>query len=57
MRFFGYLLGFLLVVLYVEAKKGKASLDAVTNKVFFDIEVDGQPSGRIVMGLFGKCIS
>ena len=25
----------------------------MTNKVFFDISIDGQPAGRIVMGLFG----
>jgi peptidylprolyl isomerase len=28
----------------------------VTNKVFFDIEIDGTPSGRIVMGLFGDAV-
>ena len=26
---------------------------AVTNKVFFDIEIDGGEKGRVVMGLFG----
>jgi hypothetical protein len=26
----------------------------ITNKVFFDIEIDGKPAGRITMGLFGK---
>ncbi len=31
------------------ASKGK-----VTEKVFFDVEVDGQPAGRIVIGLFGE---
>ena len=25
----------------------------VTHKVFFDIEIDGEPAGRIIMGLFG----
>lgn len=25
----------------------------ITNKVFFDVAIDGQPAGRIVMGLFG----
>mmetsp|Transcript_3550 Transcript_3550/g.9653 ORF Transcript_3550/g.9653 Transcript_3550/m.9653 type:complete len:197 (+) Transcript_3550:147-737(+) len=34
----------------VEAKKKPK----VTSKVFFDIEVGGEPAGRIVMGLFGK---
>merc|ERR1719493_207907 len=28
----------------------------ITNKVFFDIEIDGKPAGRIVMGLFGKTV-
>ncbi|EOD31334.1 peptidyl-prolyl isomerase [Emiliania huxleyi CCMP1516] len=28
----------------------------VTNRVFFDIEIDGEPSGRIVMGLYGKTV-
>merc|ERR1712072_95804 len=28
----------------------------VTHKVFFDIEIDGKPQGRIVMGLFGDIV-
>ena len=28
----------------------------VTNKVFFDMEIDGKPAGRIVMGLYGKVV-
>jgi hypothetical protein len=28
----------------------------VTNKVFFDISIDGEPAGRIVMGLYGKTV-
>jgi peptidyl-prolyl cis-trans isomerase B (cyclophilin B) len=28
----------------------------ITNKVYFDIEHDGQPLGRIVMGLYGKTV-
>ena len=32
-------------------------LDAeVTNRVFFDITIDGAPAGRIVIGLFGKVV-
>lgn len=31
-------------------------MEAVTSKVFFDIEVDGTPSGRIVFGLFGNTV-
>ena len=26
----------------------------VTNAVYFDVEIDGEPAGRIVMGLFGE---
>ena len=33
-----------------------ATLDTVTKKVFFDIEIDGQPQGRIVFGLFGDTV-
>merc|ERR1719198_822906 len=28
----------------------------VTNKVFFDIEIDGKAAGRVVMGLYGKTV-
>ncbi len=26
----------------------------ITNKVFFDVEIEGGESGRIVLGLFGE---
>ncbi|XP_062229785.1 peptidyl-prolyl cis-trans isomerase CYP20-1-like isoform X2 [Phragmites australis] len=39
-----------------QAKKSHAELTEVTNKVYFDIEIDGKPAGRIVMGLFGKTV-
>ena len=32
------------------------TLDTVTKKVFFDIEIDGKPEGRIVFGLFGDTV-
>ena len=32
------------------------SLDTVTEKVYFDIEVDGTAAGRIVFGLFGNTV-
>ena len=40
----------LLAFVSVEASKEKVK---ITSKVFFDINIDGVPSGRIVMGLFG----
>ena len=33
-----------------------APIDTVTTKVYFDIEIDGKPEGRIVMGLFGDTV-
>ncbi|KAL5200160.1 hypothetical protein ABZP36_021363 [Zizania latifolia] len=39
-----------------QAKKSKADLTEVTHKVYFDIEIDGKPAGRVVMGLFGKTV-
>nr|GMD12374.1 peptidyl-prolyl cis-trans isomerase CYP20-1-like [Ipomoea batatas] len=51
----------LLVVLFgtlaalSQAKKSQ-DLKEVTHKVYFDVEVDGKPSGRIVIGLFGKAV-
>jgi len=30
--------------------------DAVTDRVFFDITIDGEPAGRIVMGLLGNAV-
>ena len=32
------------------------TLDTVTSKVFFDIEINGLPVGRIVFGLFGNTV-
>ncbi|CDW88516.1 cyclophilin b [Stylonychia lemnae] len=31
-------------------------MDTVTHKTFFDIEIDGQPAGRLVFGLFGNSV-
>lgn len=30
--------------------------EKVTNKVYFDIEIDKKDAGRIAMGLFGKTV-
>lgn len=31
-----------------------ANLEEITHKVFFDVSIDNEPAGRVVMGLFGK---
>ncbi|KAL8532054.1 hypothetical protein ACS0TY_008601 [Phlomoides rotata] len=31
-------------------------VDQVTHQVYFDIEINGKPTGRIVIGLFGKTV-
>ena len=35
---------------------GLCFLENVTHKVFFDIKINGQPEGRIVIGLFGETV-
>ena len=32
------------------------TLDKVTEKVFFDIDIDNKPEGRIVFGMFGDTV-
>ncbi|KAL6538462.1 hypothetical protein OROGR_012450 [Orobanche gracilis] len=54
-----YLLLILVILLslaLVQAKKSNENLKEVTHKVYFDIEIDGKPAGRIIMGLFGKTV-
>lgn len=31
-------------------------MEAITNKVFFDITINGEPAGRVTFGLFGKTV-
>ena len=38
------------------AAVSQAQLDNVTHKVFFDIEINGQATGRITFGLFGDVV-
>ncbi|XP_055831184.1 peptidyl-prolyl cis-trans isomerase CYP19-4-like isoform X1 [Solanum dulcamara] len=38
-----------------EAKTSE-DLERVTHRVYFDVEINGKPTGRIVMGLFGKIV-
>ena len=35
---------------------GGVASEEVTNKVYFDVEIDGAPAGRIVIGLFGAAV-
>jgi peptidylprolyl isomerase len=49
---FAVIVGVLALVSGAAAGKG----EAITNKVFFDLEVAGEPAGRIVMGLFGDTV-
>jgi peptidylprolyl isomerase len=46
---------FLLLALIVAVSVAK-NLEAVTSKVFFDVEIGGQAAGRVVMGLFGETV-
>ena len=32
------------------------AIDTVTHKVYFDVTIDGEDKGRIVLGLFGKTV-
>merc|ERR1711879_645445 len=46
---------FLAIVVLVSASNDPKDAE-VTNKVYFDIAVDGEVKGRIVMGLFGNVV-
>ncbi|CAH8848825.1 unnamed protein product [Trichobilharzia szidati] len=43
-------------VFYFGLTRSEANGPKVTDKVFFDIEIDGKPLGRIVIGLFGGTV-
>eukprot|EP00798_Chlamydomonas_sp_ICE-L_P011850 gene11850-14955_t len=43
-------------LLCVAAALAKKDAEKITTKVFFDIEIDGKPAGRVVMGLFGEAV-
>lgn len=50
---FGYTC--ILALIFATAVIGKG-LETVTSKVFFDVEIGGEPAGRVVMGLFGETV-
>ncbi len=45
-----------LISLIKESFCVKKDLETITSKVFFDIDIGGKPSGRIVIGLFGETV-
>ncbi|KAF9961473.1 Deoxycytidine monophosphate (dCMP) deaminase [Mortierella alpina] len=47
---------FVMAVAVVAVTANAAKGPVITNKVYFDIEQDGKPLGRIVIGLFGKTV-
>ena len=47
---------YLLVALAVASLTNAGTIDTVTHKVYFDVEIDGNPVGRIVFGLFGNTV-
>ena len=46
----------LILAIAIGACAVNADLYTVTKKVYFDISIDGQASGRIVMGLYGETV-
>lgn len=44
------------IVALIVAMVAFATSTAITQKVFFDVEADGQPLGRIVMGLYNDVV-
>jgi len=38
------------------AVHAKSDLETITSHVYFDIEIDNKPAGRILMGLFGETV-
>lgn len=44
------------VMIALVALKVQADLETVTHKCFFDVDIDNQPAGRIVIGLFGETV-
>merc|ERR1711879_814378 len=51
-----FLIAALAVSCFCEPKLKKKKGPVITNYVYFDVEADGEPMGRIVMGLYGGTV-
>ena len=47
---------FTVVVVAIALVVAKKDLEAITNTVYFDVEIDGKPAGRVTIGLFGETV-
>ena len=47
---------FLTIFFAVLAVNVLANLEEITSKVYFDVTINGENAGRVVMGLFGKTV-
>lgn len=58
MRYTAYIFALfaLFAIALASKKKTKKNLEKVTNKVYFDIDIDGESAGRITFGLFGETV-
>lgn len=57
MKTVGFRAKFAAAVMVLAASVAQAgTLSTVTDQVYFDIEIDGEPEGRIVFGLFGDVV-
>jgi len=46
----------LIITVVFATSTGEKKGPKISHKVFFDIEIDGRPAGRILMGLYGKTV-
>jgi hypothetical protein len=47
---------FLLLLIVLVGVAAKGSLETITNKVYFDVDIGEKEAGRIVIGLFGETV-
>jgi len=53
---FLFVVCYLILAVYGNEQKGKTKGPKVTDIVFFDVTIGGEPAGRIEIGLFGKTV-